>query len=76
MENKKQSSVEWLYSQLQNLEYNPLKINGYTEAKERILEKAKELHKKEIVNAWCEGYDEEDRASSNAFSYYNETFIQ
>jgi hypothetical protein len=35
-----------------------------------------EIEKQQIIDAWCNGYDEEDRASSNAFNYYSETFKQ
>ena len=30
--------------------------------------------KEQIVDAWYNGYDEEDRASRSGFHYYHETF--
>ena len=39
-----------------------------------VIEHAKAMEKEQIVNAWIDGYDEDDRASSNPFKYYNETY--
>jgi len=33
-----------------------------------------EVEKEQIINAWCNGYDEDDRATSNPFKYYNENY--
>jgi len=41
---------------------------------DEIIEKTKQMEKEQIVNAWIDGYDEDDRASSNPFKYYNETY--
>jgi hypothetical protein len=30
--------------------------------------------KEQIVDAWCNGYDEDDRATSSPLNYYNEIF--
>jgi hypothetical protein len=32
------------------------------------------MHKEEIEEAWSNGYDEDDRATSSPLKYYNETF--
>ena len=34
----------------------------------------KEMEKRQIVDAWINGNDEDDRATSNPFKYYNETY--
>jgi hypothetical protein len=34
----------------------------------------KEMEKRQIVDAWSNGFDEDDRATSNPFKYYNETY--
>lgn len=36
--------------------------------------KAKEIEKRQIVDAWSNGFDEDDRATSNPFKYYNEIY--
>ena len=61
----KQTAVEFLADNLHYL--HSTKWND-------ILEQAKEMEKQQIIDAWSNGYDEEDRATSNPFNYYNETF--
>ena len=58
------TSIEWLA--------NVWAVQGklYTED----IEQAKEMHEKEIIDAWSSGYDEDDRASSSPLKYYQETF--
>lgn len=49
MENKKQSSIEWLFFELS---YTPKdKFEWHT-----ILRKAKAMHKEEIIDSYCYGY--------------------
>jgi hypothetical protein len=78
MSNNKKSSVEWLNDELASLNFDYLtgQIGNkeYNERHKQILEQAKAIHKEEIVESWSNGYDEEDRATSNPFKYYNETF--
>lgn len=50
MSNNKQSSVEWLIDQLDDLQYNPLEKNGYENAKNRLREQAKAMGKKQCVD--------------------------
>jgi hypothetical protein len=70
MESKKLSSIEWLIEELG--EYFPIGVGGI----ELMVEKAKEKHKQEIIDA-CEefgnlnGVDIEDYTE-----YYNQTFNQ
>lgn len=65
------SAVEWLSQELNNLiELYPSeweKIN-------KVFEQAKEMEKKQICNAWENGYDELDRAGRISLNYYNETY--
>ena len=69
MENKKQSSIEWLFFELS---YTPKdKFEWHT-----ILRKAKAMHKDEIANAWNDGHTEgmEGGYCSTYEEYYKETF--
>jgi hypothetical protein len=61
------TAVEWFKERLKHRF-----LNDDTEA--NIFEKAKEMEKQQIIDAWSNGYDEEDRATSNPLGYYNETF--
>ena len=47
--NKMVTAVEWLVEQLENVDYNPLEKGGYDTAKKRIIEKAKEMEKKQMI---------------------------
>ena len=71
MSNNKQSSIEWLVSQLQKSKdwYRVLnEISQMSSARVDIIEKAKAMHKDEIMNA------NEDLSTANGEQYYNETF--
>ena len=78
MSNNKQSSIEWYAEEIENLQYNPLEKNGYANAKKLLLEKAKALHKKEIIEAYKWGrYDSDKLVMSERFyreQYYEQTF--
>lgn len=50
----KQTAVEWLQEQLKDVKYNPLEKNGYSNALERLYQKAKEIEKQQ------QGYSEEE----------------
>jgi hypothetical protein len=71
MENKKQSSIEWLELEIKN--FNTVITKEYLL---KLIEKAKEIHKQEIIDA-CEefgnlnGVDIEDYTE-----YYNQNFNQ
>jgi hypothetical protein len=73
-----QTALEWLIEQLtrlfNQLEIGEIQIDEYKYYLNLILEQAKEMEKQQIIDAWSNGYDEEDRATSNPFNYYNETF--
>ena len=61
------TAVEWLAEQL----FGDNEIIGCSD---ELFEQAKEMEKEQIIEAWNNGYDEEDRATSNPNQYYNETF--
>jgi hypothetical protein len=66
---KKQSSIEWLENQLKE-RYSLMNS-------EPLFEKAKAMHKEEIITTWHKGYDnlspmiDEDNCGDK---YYNETY--
>ena len=68
--NKQQTPVELLAKLL--LEKVEIKGDGY--GINHIINLAKEMEKRQIVDAWSNGFDEDDRATSNPFKYYNETY--
>ena len=78
MSNNNQSSVEWIIKQLIfKTEFENLP-NQYVLMSDKnidnIIEQAKEMEKQQIIDAWSNGFDEDDRATSNPFKYYNETY--
>ena len=79
MTNKKQSSVQWLFEQVVNLDWR----NMVGEEKIKIFQQAKEMHKQEIVDAYdiavhdAFNFDIETQESDiYAQSYYTDTFEQ
>lgn len=66
----KQSSIEWLVEQIKK-DIN-LRLRGFDI--DKAFEQAKAMHNEEVIESWSNGYDEEDRATSNPIKYYNETF--
>lgn len=69
MSNNKQSSVEWLYIELDKF------LKGYSKYKtaESILKKAKAMHREEIETAWTDGAYNADSVKEPE-QYYNKTF--
>ena len=68
----KQTAVEWFESEAKKLK---IPVDGVTQdSMIRILEQAKQMEKEQIMDAWSNGFDEDDRATSNPFKYYNETY--
>lgn len=58
----KQTAVDWLVKEFNLEEFKA------------TIEFAKAKEKEQIINAWCNGYCEDDRATSNPFKYYNENY--
>jgi hypothetical protein len=61
----KQTAVEWLFDNLD--------LSGGGEAIE-TLNKAKEMEKEQIINAYNTSFSLRDKPYSTADKYYNETF--
>ena len=70
MNNKKQSSVEWLY---ERLEVMIPRTALYNIDKKQYFEQAKAMHKEEITDAYIDGHSTWGE-NTNAENYYNETF--
>jgi hypothetical protein len=70
--NKQQTAVEWYDNQLRKVFSNTTEASNFSH--EELLKQAKEMEKRQIVDAWGNGFDEDDRATSNPFKYYNETY--
>jgi hypothetical protein len=71
----KQTAVEWLFNQLS---INNMTLDKGTkvhqEMEQKIFNKAKEMEKEQIEDAWDSAYTAE--GFFNAEQYYNETFKQ
>jgi hypothetical protein len=63
----KQTAVEWLVEQFETTEF-------MFHDRSSIINKAKEMEKQQICNAWENGYDELDRSGRISLNYYNETY--
>lgn len=74
----KQSSIDWLISQLQKSKdfYRVLnEISQMSTAKVDIIEQAKAIHKEEIINAWRQGDGVYDKVSKEmSVQYYNKKY--
>ena len=71
----KQTAVERLFLQMENLitkaEITNMDGNDFIIAKVKLLQQAKEMEKKQIMDAFNNGYLNH---SMNSEQYYNETF--
>ena len=61
----KQTAVDWLFTMLNN-------PNSNQEFAKKLLDKAKEMEKDQIIDAWEDGHN--SFSSINVEQYYNETF--
>lgn len=71
----KQSAVEWLESKVKNVEYNLLEKNGYSIAKEKLFNQAKEIEEKlqlELVNKFVFDYTYNYRGNKTLYEYVDE----
>ena len=68
------SSIEWYAEQLENLQYNPLEKNGYENAKNKILEQAKAMHKQEIIQTHFNAQEFNAMMLHSASEYYKSVF--
>jgi hypothetical protein len=63
------TAVQWLADQ-----YEQKIGKGITMVMLDEINQALQMEKEQIKDAWCNGFDEDDRATSNPFKYYNETY--
>lgn len=68
----KQSSIDWLIEQL--TEMGCLSIYYGSNSVTTTIEQAKEKHKNEIIDAWCDGANPDKDNTIYARDYYNETY--
>ena len=68
---KKQSSIDYFFEEVVKWEMRPWLYAS--DGLEAIREKAKQMHKEEIVDAYIEGHSIYGE-NTNAEKYYNETF--
>jgi hypothetical protein len=80
MNNKKQSSVEWLVRKLSTELIGEIPLHRWDEIRE-VVQQAKAMHKEEIAKTWDYSLDNlkargmnEMRAYTDFDEYYNETF--
>jgi hypothetical protein len=70
MEERKMTAVQWLIEQIDR---NPIAIY-----KDEIFNQAKQMEKKQIIEAYCECWGNDggnaDKKKPEAEQYYNETF--
>ncbi len=71
---KKQTAVEWLYSELSknNISNDSIKSRIYKESE--ILKQAIAMEKEQIIDAYAQGFIESERMDKGAEQYYNETY--
>ena len=71
---KKQTAVEWLYSELSknNISNDSIKSRIYKESE--ILKQAKAMEKEQIEKAYNESWRLRDKPYLTALQYYNQTF--
>jgi superfamily I DNA and/or RNA helicase len=76
--NKQQTAVEWFaeksWKLKVQLENEKISVGEYSVSYVRLLNKAKEMEKEKIIDAWSNGFDEDDRATSNPLKYYEQTY--
>ena len=70
----KQSSIEWLYEQLDNL--LPFIDRETAKKFNELIEEAKEMHKQEVIEAYIEFMNTDGIPNEKelAEQYYNETY--
>ena len=68
--NKQQTVVE----QFAIVLYQKFKLEGNGKELNDLVEQAKEMEKEQIIDAWSNGFDEDDRATSNPLKYYEQTY--
>ena len=78
--NKQQTAVEWYMEKLLDLDYEYAKglitLGVWSERKNSLIEKAKEMEKEQILDAYECGFESEHdaRIPQSSMRYYNETY--
>jgi len=65
-------AVEWFANKIDYI--IPFVSDEHAKYFNSLIEQAKEMEKRQIVDAWSNGFDEDDRSTSNPFKYYNEIY--
>ena len=79
MTNNKKSSVEWFAKEINELNFwlesRQITNREFNRLKLKVLNKAKEKHKEEIIDSYCDGrLSVISKKVISAGQYYNETF--
>jgi predicted GNAT superfamily acetyltransferase len=69
----KQTAVEWLGFELNLKLFFKVSEKEWDEINE-VFKQALAMEREQIIEAWCDGFDEDNRATSNPYMYYNETY--
>ncbi len=76
--NKQHTAVEWFHQKTWalkiQLERGEISIGEYASTYATLYEQAKEMEKEQMIDAWSNGFDEDDRATCNPLNYYNQTY--
>ena len=81
MSNNKQSSIEWLFEQIARRQGSIFQTIPFYDDNYDLIQQAKEMHKKEIINGYANGHNDGCRYMDNlkqnfehGENYYHETF--
>jgi len=76
--NKQQTAVDSYTIRRHNIEIKSRlgKINAieYDAELTKAEQQAKEMEKEQMIDAWSNGFDEDDRATCNPLNYYKQTY--
>jgi len=78
----KQTAVEWLSDNLwflkEQMANKEITIGQYTISRVKLIERAKEMEKEQMIDAWSDGwlndYEYDEDVKNSAEQYYNKTF--
>jgi len=69
--NKQQTAVEKFLNAIKD---QILLSKEHLEMIESYADQCKEMEKEQMIDAWSNGFDEDDRATCNPLNYYNQTY--
>ncbi len=70
----KQTALQWYIKQCENIKYNPLEKNGYTIAKEKVINQALQMEREQIEEAYGDGLNAHRVDFCNRNEYYQKTY--